>query len=178
VLLGRRQPVLDVAVAEDLVERAAEPVLADDVRRDALLAARAREEERERPAKERPDHGGDCITLERVRRHISEGRFAERSLVGVDEAGREEQVVIWIERKPGALWAVGRTVNAHLRASDAPRPDDYVFEGYELEDCLEAANACLSDDERVSQQDGRGRPVEDFTREELLKPLERWFFSH
>jgi hypothetical protein len=113
-----------------------------------------------------------------VRRHTSDERFAERRIVGVDEDGREEQVLIWIERKPGALWAVGRSVNAHLRASHEPRRDDYVFEGYELEDCLEAANACLRDDERVSEQDGRAGPVEEFTREELLKPLERWFFSH
>jgi hypothetical protein len=98
-------------------------------------------------------------------------------LHGVDEDGREERVAIWIERKPGALWAVGRVVNPHLRPTEDPRPDDYLFQGYELDDCLEAANATLRDDERVSEQDGRGEPVTDFTREELLKPLERWFFN-
>ena len=45
-------------------------------------------------------------------------------------------VVIWIERKAGAVWAVGRAVNPHLRDSHEPRKDDYVFEGYELEDAL------------------------------------------
>jgi len=113
-----------------------------------------------------------------VRKHTSEGRFAERKLVGVDEDGREERIVIWIERKPGAVWAVGRTVNPHLRDADEPRPDDYVFEGYELDDCLEAANGCLRDDERVSEQDGKPAPVDEFTRDELLKPLEQWFFGH
>jgi hypothetical protein len=112
-----------------------------------------------------------------VRRRTSEGRFAERSVRGVDEAGRDERIAIWIERKPGGVWAVGRAVNAHLRSSDTPRPDDYLFEGYELDDCLEAANACLHDDERVSEQDGHREPVPDFTREEILKPLERWFFG-
>ncbi len=112
-----------------------------------------------------------------MRKHTSDGRFAQRMIAGVDEDGRDERIVIWIERKPGALWAVGRTVNAHLRSSEEPRADDYVFEGYELDDCLEAANGCLHDDERVSEQDGHGAPVEDFTRDELLKPLERWFFS-
>ncbi len=113
----------------------------------------------------------------RVRRRTSEGRFAERELHGVDEDGREERVVIWVERKAGALWAVGRAVNPQLRTTEDPRPDEYVFEGYELDDCLEAANACLHDDERVSEQDGRAAAVEDFTREELLRPLERWFFG-
>ena len=97
----------------------------------------------------------------------------------MDEDGREERIVIWIERKPGAVWAVGRAVNQHLRSADAPRPDDYVFDGFELDDCLEAANACLQDDERVSAQDGNNpAPVGEFTRDELLKPLERWFFGH
>ena len=112
-----------------------------------------------------------------MRRRTSEGRFAERAVRGVDEDGREERITIWIERKPGGVWAVGRAVNAHLRSTDEPRADDYLFEGYELDDCLEAANGCLHDDERVSEQDGHREPVADFTREELLKPLERWFFG-
>jgi hypothetical protein len=85
--------------------------------------------------------------------------------------------VIWIERKPGALWAVGRAVNPQHRPSHEPRPDDYVFEGYELDDALERANATLEDDLRVSTQDGRTVAVPRFEREELLKPLERWFFG-
>ena len=112
-----------------------------------------------------------------MRRKTTEGRFAERVVHGVDDAGAAETIVIWIERKEGAIWAVGRAVNLENRASDEPRRDDYLFEGYELDDCLEAANGCLHDDGRVSEQDGHGEPVEDFTREELLKPLERWFFG-
>jgi hypothetical protein len=65
-----------------------------------------------------------------MRRITSDGRCAERILRGVDDAGREERVVIWLERKEGALWAVGRAVNPQHRPSDAPRSDDYLFEGH------------------------------------------------
>ena len=85
--------------------------------------------------------------------------------------------MIWIERKPGALWPVGRAVNPQHRPTDEPRHDDYVFEGYELEDALEQANAALEDDLTVSERDGRGEHVRPFTREECLKPLEAWFFG-
>jgi hypothetical protein len=112
-----------------------------------------------------------------VRRKTTSGRFAERVLDGVDDAGAAERIVLWIERLPGALWAVGRAVNPQHRASDEPRRDDYIFEGYELDDALEHANAALRDDMRVSEQDGRPQQLEEFTREELLRPLERWFFG-
>jgi hypothetical protein len=112
-----------------------------------------------------------------MKRHSTEGRFAERVVSGFDDRGVEERIVIWIERKEGALWAVGRAVNPQHRPSDAPRGDDYVFEGYELEDALEQANAILEDDIRVTEQDGRPADAKPFTREEILKPLERWFFG-
>ena len=112
-----------------------------------------------------------------MRRRDTSARFAERVLHGVDERGGAERIVIWIERKPGALWAVGRVINPQHRPSDAPRGDDYVFEGYELEDALDAANATLEDDARVLEQDGRTDRILPFKRQELLKPLERWFFG-
>lgn len=112
-----------------------------------------------------------------MKNHHVSGRFAERVLLGVDDEGSEERILVWIERKPGALWAVGRTVNPHLRPSEDPRDDDYVFEGFELEDALEAANAALEDDVRVLEEDGLDADVKPFTRDELLKPLERWFFG-
>ncbi|MBV8480583.1 MAG: hypothetical protein JOY72_09795 [Actinobacteria bacterium] len=105
------------------------------------------------------------------------GRFAERVLHGVDDAGEEERVVIWIERKAGAVWAVGRVVNAHHRNDVAPRRDDYIFEGYELEDALDQANTALEDDLTVSEADGRPEHLRPFTRDEILKPLEAWFFG-
>ena len=116
-------------------------------------------------------------TVREVRRRSSTARFAERVLNGVDDAGAAERVVIWIERKPGALWAVGRAVNPQYRPSEEPRRDDYIFEGYELDDALEQANAALRDDASVSAGDGSLEELPPFSREELLKPLERWFFG-
>jgi len=107
----------------------------------------------------------------------SSGRFAERVLQGVDDLGGEERIVIWIERRPGALWAVGRAINPQHRSSVEPRPDDYVFEGYELDDALERANEALEDDVRVSSDDGRAADAKPFVRSEILGPLERWFFG-
>ena len=112
-----------------------------------------------------------------MRRNTSDGRCAERELRGVDDAGREEQVVIWIERKEGAVWAVGRAVNLQHRPSGEPRRDDYLFEGYELEDALEAANGALEDDVRVLEDDGALGKVKPFTRKEVLPMLERFFFG-
>jgi hypothetical protein len=112
-----------------------------------------------------------------MKRRSHAGRFAERTLVGVDDAGQEERIVVWLERKPGALWAVGRAVNPHLRASDEPRRDEYVFEGYELDDALERANAVLEDDCEVLERDGAAANVKPFLRKEVLGPLERWFFG-
>jgi hypothetical protein len=112
-----------------------------------------------------------------MRRNSKAGRFAERVLTGVDDAGNEERISIWIERKPGAVWAVCRAVNLHLRNSDEPRGDEYVFEGYELDDALERANEVLEDDVSVLERDRRSVDVKPFLRKELLGPLERWFFG-
>ena len=108
---------------------------------------------------------------------VSSNRFAEREVHGVDDRGETERIVIWIERLPGGIWAVGRAVNPQHRPSDEPRSDDYVFQGYELSDALEAANGTLSDDARVSAEGGRAADAKAFERNELLKPLERWFFG-
>jgi hypothetical protein len=153
-------------------------MLANDVRRDAILGARPSEEEREGAAQQAREslHRTDCI-LAFVRRKSTAGRFAERALQGIDDAGAEERVVIWIERKQGGVWAVGRVVNPQQRTSQEPRRDDYVFEGYELEDALDVANGTLEDDVRVLEQDGRDEKVRPFVRDELLKPLERYFFG-
>ena len=86
--------------------------------------------------------------------------------------------MIWVERKEGALWAVGRSVNPQHRSSSEPRRDDYLFEGYELSDALEAANDALEDDVRVLEDDGvGGNSVKPFTRKEVLPVLERFFFG-
>jgi hypothetical protein len=112
-----------------------------------------------------------------MRRTSRAGRYAERVLHGLDDGGADEQVVIWIERKEGGVWAVGRAVNPQHRRSAEPRHDDYIFEGYELGDALEQANATLDSDLTVSQRDARNETVRPFEREEVLRPLERWFFG-
>jgi len=112
-----------------------------------------------------------------MRRTSREGRYAERTLRGVDDVGQEELIVLWIERRPGAVWAVGRVVNPQLRDSDEPRPEDFVFEGFELGDALDRANEALEDDVSVLEGDGLPADAKPFTRKEVLPLLERWFFN-
>ena len=103
-------------------------------------------------------------------------RYAERVLDSVDDGGAPERVVLWIEWKEGGVWAVGRAVNPQHRESHEARADDYVFEGYELDDALEAANAALEDDVSVLEGDGATDRVMPFTRKEITPHLERLFF--
>jgi hypothetical protein len=112
-----------------------------------------------------------------MKRSSREGRYAERVLAGVDDQGREERIVLWIERRAGGVWAVGRVVNAHLRASEENRPEDVIFEGYELSDALDRANEALEDDVVVLERDGRSPVAKPFTRRDILPLLERWFFN-
>jgi hypothetical protein len=90
-----------------------------------------------------------------MRRTSREGRYAERELVGVDDVGEEERILFWIER----------------------RPEDVIFEGFELEDALEHANEALEDDVNVLERDGTSVDAKPFTRKEVLPLLERWFFN-
>jgi hypothetical protein len=112
-----------------------------------------------------------------VGRDTGATRFAERVLHGLGENGDREQIVVWIERRQGGIWAVGRAIDPANRAIPEPRLDDYVFEGYEMEDALEAANGALEDDVSVSAEEGIDEKVMPFVAEDLLKPLERWFFG-
>jgi len=106
------------------------------------------------------------------------GRVAERELRGIDDAGADERIVLWIERRPGAVWAVCRAVNPEQRSDDGgTRPEDVVFEGYELADALDHANDALEDDVRVLEEDGVALSAKPFTRREVLPFLERWFFG-
>jgi hypothetical protein len=112
-----------------------------------------------------------------VKRRTREGRFAERVVVGLDDNGEEERIVFWIERRTGALWVVGRSVNPEREPDGNPRPQDVVFEGYELEEALEHANEALEDDVSVLERDGRDSAVRPFTRKDVIPVLERWFFN-
>ncbi|HVM69389.1 MAG TPA: hypothetical protein VM204_06085, partial [Gaiellaceae bacterium] len=102
-----------------------------------------------------------------MKRRAADGRCAERVLRGFDDAGAEERIVIWIERKPGAVWAVGRAVDPQHRPTDEPRADDWIFEGYELNDALQAANEALEHPHVVLE-----RLVRRLQRVVQLVPLE------
>jgi len=105
-------------------------------------------------------------------------RFAERSVEGRDDRGEVELVTIWIDRE-SALWRVCRAVNLRERNTAEPRPEDVVFEGYEMGDALEAANTALDGDLAASaDNDDHNRDVLPFAEPELQKKLERWFFDH
>jgi hypothetical protein len=110
-----------------------------------------------------------------VKAPARDGRFAERVVEGLDDGGSRERVLIWIERRAGALWAVGRQVNPQHRESEEPRSEDYVWEGYELDDCLEIANEWLEEDVTVTETDGGHGKTLPFTRREIEPRLERIF---
>ena len=96
-------------------------------------------------------------------------RFATRTLHGVGDDGGREEILIWIERRPGAVWAVGRAIDIDNRKTPRPRPDDYVFEGYEMGDALAAANNALADDRKVSAEEGVNEPSPRSREDELLE---------
>jgi hypothetical protein len=111
------------------------------------------------------------------RNGTSPARFAQREVLGIGDDGGREQVTIWIERRAGAVWAVGRAVGLAERADGAVRADDYVFDGYEMGDALAAANDALASDCDISREDGHPQDIDEFREQELLEPLERWFFG-
>jgi len=102
--------------------------------------------------------------------------FAERTLTGLDDTGRREEVRIWIDWLPGGLWGVGRAVDLGARQNPGlVREDDWIFRGYEMLDALEAANAALSADLDVSRELGEAASAAPFSESELRPRLERWF---
>ena len=108
---------------------------------------------------------------DRAHRH-----FAERTLSGLDDAGRREEVRIWIDWLPGGIWGVGRAVDLGTRQNPGlVRDDDWIFRGYEMTDALEAANAALSADLDVSLELGEAFAAAPFSESELRPRLERWF---
>ena len=111
-----------------------------------------------------------------MKQFTDRGRFAERVLHGVDSNGDPETVVIWIERKEGGVWAVGRAVNPdrRRRGSRGPRTTSSRATSSGTRCRRERA---LEDDFTVSERDGHDERVRPFTRDELLKPLEKWFFG-
>jgi hypothetical protein len=106
-------------------------------------------------------------------------RFAERTVRGRDDHGEDEVVTIWIDRRPGALWSVGRAINLAHRDTKIARPEDEIWSGYELSDATQAANEALESDLDASEDnDDHNRTLRPFTDTELRQHLERWFFDH
>ena len=102
---------------------AAAVVLADQIRGDALLLGRLRRPgtRRARGKTCRSPHGGDCI-LARWAGSGRKGGSPSASSRASTTPGVDERIEIWIERKEGGVWAVGRAVNPQHRPSDEPRP--------------------------------------------------------
>lgn len=86
-------------------------------------------------------------------------------------------ILIWVERREGGEWAVGRASDLAQREYPEPRDSDYVFSGFEIDDCLEAANNALEDDLSASEMDGIDESVRPVTRRELEEPLNEWFWG-
>lgn len=104
--------------------------------------------------------------------------FAERTLSGLDDAGRREEVRIWIDWLPGGIWGVGRAIDLTSRENPSLlRDDDWVFRGYEMQDALDAANAALAADLDVTAELGDRRGMPPFDEAELRPRLERWFLD-
>jgi hypothetical protein len=94
-----------------------------------------------------------------------------------DEKGIDS-ILIWIEhRKEDGQWAVGRASDLAQRDFSEPQPHDYIFEGYDIDECLERANEALEDDATASELDGLDARVRAFLRSELEQPLNEWFWG-
>src|SRR3954449_1850339 len=94
----------------------------------------------------RDDGGGDRVKVSGQTRGRGQG---------VGDDGADDRITVWIERRAGAVWAVGRAVGLDERADGAVHADDYVFEGFEMGDALQAANEALQADLDVSRDEGR-----------------------
>jgi hypothetical protein len=109
----------------------------------------------------------------------TDGRFAERTMHGIDDSGQRETICLWIDWLAGGQWGVGRVVNGALRENPLiAREDDWLFRGYEMGDALAIANEALTTDLQVSRADGLNEDVRPFDEDELRRRLERWFFDH
>ena len=93
-----------------------------------------------------------------------------------DERGTMSNL-LWMERRAGGLWAVGRASDLAQRQYSAPRENDYLFVGYELDDALRVANEALEDELEASERDGIHPDAAPFTRKELQAPLNEWFWG-
>lgn len=93
-----------------------------------------------------------------------------------DERGIE-YVLVWIERREDGSWAVGRASDLTQRDHSEPRAGDYVWDGFEIDDAIDAANGALEDDLVASESDGMNADAQPFLRRDLEQPLSEWFWG-
>ena len=94
-----------------------------------------------------------------------------------DERGIDS-ILIWVEHRAAeGAWAVGRASDLTQREFAEPREHDYVFEGFDIDEALQAANEALEDDVTASELDGLDPQVRPFKRSELEEPLNEWFWG-
>lgn len=93
-----------------------------------------------------------------------------------DERGIDS-ILIWIEHRSGAEWAVGRASDLAQREYSEPRERDYIFTGFDIDDAIGAANNALEDDVTASELDGMDADARPFTKSELQDPLNEWFWG-
>ena len=179
--LLRRCSGSDVRVLEDLGERPAAVVLADRrTRRRAPLSASA--------AKRNENGFRKRLLRLPTAAIVSSSREAPADAWAVRRArsagtwttpAPRSAIVIWIERKPGAVWAVGRAVNLGDRAErGAAARRLRSSRATSSRTRSRRRTTTLEDDlQRLGGRRRRAARCSPFTREELLKPLERWFFG-
>ncbi len=112
------------------------------------------------------------------REEVMAGWYATRTVHMPDDDERGiTSILIWIEHRENGQWAVGRASDLQQRDFAEPQQHDYIFEGYEIDDALEAANNALEDDVVASERDGIEERAAPFLRKELEEPLNEWFWG-
>ncbi len=106
--------------------------------------------------------------------HLHPERITERTVRGFGDDGQEEVVSIWLEYARGGLFRVCRVVDLERRDLADARPADLVFEGYELDDALRAANHAIESelDASTGEEDANA-DVRPITRHDVEPFLER-----
>jgi hypothetical protein len=106
--------------------------------------------------------------------HLHPERITERTVRGIRDDGQEEVVSIWLEYATGGLFRVCRVVDLDRREVADARGSERVFEGYELEDALGAANRAIEAELDASTgEESRNAEIRPITRAEVEPYLER-----
>jgi hypothetical protein len=106
--------------------------------------------------------------------HLHPERITERTVRGFRDDGQEEVVSIWLEYVAGGLFRVCRVVDLERRDLAEARTSERVFDGYELDDALRAANQAIEAELDASTgEEDRNAEVRPITRTDVEPFLER-----